>query len=138
MTTHQFAFSITTPGRGMVNVTDSLAKYVKQANITTGLCNVFLHHTSASLIICENTDSDVQRDLEVFFSRLVPDGDKSFKHIAEGPDDMSSHVRTILTLNSISIPISQTRLNLGTWQGVFVWEHRLDSHQRNMTVTIQG
>src|SRR3990167_6283705 len=137
MTTHQHTFTTLTSGRGMINITNSVAKFVSVTSVLTGMCNIFLHHTSASLILCENSDPDVQQDLESFMGRLAPDGDKLYKHTAEGPDDMPSHVRTVLTANSISIPITQKHLHLGTWQGIYIWEHRLDPHERKVTVTIQ-
>jgi secondary thiamine-phosphate synthase enzyme len=135
---HQASFTLETPGRRLLNVTASVGKIVASANIRSGICNIFLHHTSASIIICENADADVPRDLEAFMLRLVPDGDKLFQHDAEGPDDMPAHVRNVLTQSSLSIPITDTRLNLGTWQGIFLWEHRLRKHTRTVTVTVQG
>jgi secondary thiamine-phosphate synthase enzyme len=134
----QYKFDITTPGRGIINITDNVAELVIKATVTTGLCHIFLHHTSASLIICENHDPLVQRDLEAFMCRLIPDGDPLCEHTAEGPDDMPSHVRTILTSSFLSIPITDKRLALGTWQGIYLWEHRLRSHHRKLTVTVQG
>ena len=97
---------------------------------------MFLHHTSASLILCENADPDVRRDLEAFFSRLVKDGDSLFQHDAEGPDDMPAHVRTVLTQNSLSIPVQDGAADLGTWQGIYVWEHRTSPHRRRVTVSV--
>jgi secondary thiamine-phosphate synthase enzyme len=101
-----------------------------------GLCFVFVHHTSASLIVCENADPSVRRDLEQFAARLAPDGDPAFFHDAEGPDDMPAHIRSILTLTSLTIPVEKGRCDLGTWQGVFLWEHRTSPHRRHITVTI--
>lgn len=132
----QRSFKIQTHGRGMINVTDHIAKIIAEEKISIGLCNVFLHHTSASIILCENADPDVQFDLEVFMQRLVPDEDSLYKHTAEGPDDMPAHVRTMLTQNSLTIPITDNQLNLGTWQGIFLWEHRLQKHERKITVTL--
>jgi len=132
----QQSLSIQTSGRGMLNVTSHVSTFVSDSKIDKGLCNVFLHHTSASLILCENADKEVQHDIERFMQRLIPDGDPLFKHIDEGPDDMPSHVRTILTQNSICIPIINNKLGLGTWQGIFLWEHRLEPHKRIITVTI--
>jgi secondary thiamine-phosphate synthase enzyme len=106
--------------------------------VATGLANVFIHHTSASLIVGENADPDVLRDLRAFLDRLAPDGDRLFVHTAEGPDDMPAHVRSVLTATSISIPITAGRLALGTWQGVFICEHRLRPHLRRITVTVIG
>lgn len=138
MKNFQQSFKVSTPGRGMVDITDQVADIVLQSAIVTGLCHVFLHHTSASLIICENADSDVQTDMETFMHQLIPDGDPRYRHIAEGFDDMPSHVRTIITQSSLVIPVTKMHLNLGTWQGLFVWEHRLNPHERKVTVTIQG
>jgi secondary thiamine-phosphate synthase enzyme len=132
----QKILNIKTPGRGLINITSLISEIISKNSITTGLCNLFLHHTSASLTICENDDPAVLRDLEAFMQRLIPDGDKLCTHIIEGPDDMPAHIRTILTQSSISIPIADQKLALGTWQGVFLWEHRLQSHQRILTVTL--
>jgi secondary thiamine-phosphate synthase enzyme len=134
--TNQETLSIITPGRGHINITSTIENIVLKKSISTGLCNVFLHHTSASLIICENDDPMVLSDLEQFMHRLIPDGDPLFKHIQEGPDDMPSHIRMILTQTSLTIPITEKKLALGTWQGIFLWEHRFESHQRKLTVTI--
>ena len=108
------------------------------SGVGTGLCNVFLHHTSASLLIQENADPDVQRDLEAFFQRLVPDGDPLYRHVDEGPDDMPAHVRAALTASTLTIPVSNRALGLGTWQGIYLWEHRTQPHRRRITVTIVG
>jgi len=134
----QYKFELTTPGREIISLTDKIADFVKQAQIETGLCHVFLHHTSASLILCENFDPLVQRDLEAFMQRLVPDGDPLYQHIDEGPDDMPSHVRSVLTTNFLNIPVTGFQLDLGRWQGIYLWEHRLKSHHRKLTVTVQG
>lgn len=131
-------FEVPTPGRGTRDITAEVARHVAQSGVRDGLCNVFLHHTSASLILCENADPDVQRDLETFFSRLVPDGDPSFVHDAEGPDDMPAHVRTVLTQNSLNVPVRGGKLSLGTWQGIFLWEHRHAAHRRRVSVTVLG
>jgi len=135
---YQDTFRISTPGRGMINITDQIADIVLQSKIITGICHLFLHHTSASLIICENADSDVQTDLETFMRDFIRDGDPRYKHIAEGPDDMTAHIRTILTQSSLTVPVTKMHLNLGTWQGLFLWEHRLHPHERKVTVTVQG
>lgn len=136
MMTFQHSFIIETPGRGLINVTGLIAENVSTAKKKTGLCHVFLHHTSASLILCENADETVQMDLEAFMQRLIPDGDRLFKHTEEGPDDMPSHIRTVLTQSFLMIPITENSLSLGTWQGIYVWEHRLKPHKRKLTVTI--
>lgn len=122
----------------MVNVTDDVNEQVEKSGIKAGLCHVFLHHTSASIILCENADDLVQRDMEAFMHRLVPDADPIYQHVAEGPDDMPSHVRSILTQSFLVLPVKDNRLALGRWQGVYVWEHRLRSHHRKLTVTVQG
>jgi secondary thiamine-phosphate synthase enzyme len=131
-------FRVRTRGRGTTEVTSEVQRAVAATGITDGLCTVFIHHTSASLIINENADPDVQRDLDAFLSRLVPDGDSIYVHTMEGPDDMPAHVRTALTQTSLSIPVTRGRCALGTWQGVFVWEHRHRGHDRRVTVTVVG
>lgn len=134
----QETLSYSTPGRGMLNLSSELSGKVLKSGIRMGICHLFLHHTSASLIICENADIEVQRDLEAFMQRLTPDGDSLYRHTMEGPDDMPAHVRTVLTQSSLSIPITHGKLALGTWQGVYIWEHRLKSHERKVTVTLMG
>lgn len=130
--------SIATRGRSTVDLTRDVARIVTDSRARDGLATVWVHHTSASLIICENADPSVRRDLEAFVSRLVPDGDRLFTHDAEGDDDMPAHVRSVLTQTSIGIPIADGRLLLGTWQGLYLWEHRVAPHQRRITVTIVG
>ncbi|MCB9730877.1 MAG: YjbQ family protein [Deltaproteobacteria bacterium] len=132
------SLSIATTGRGTFEITAAIDEALAQTAIETGLCHVFVHHTSASLVITENADPDVRRDLEAFFWRLVPDGDPLFVHTAEGPDDMPSHIRSALTQTSLTIPVRRGRLDLGTWQGVYLWEHRHTPHQRRLTLTVQG
>jgi secondary thiamine-phosphate synthase enzyme len=129
---------VATPGRGTVDVTHEVARVVRRSAIERGLCHVFVHHTSASLIVCENADPAVRSDLERFVARLVPDGDSLFEHTAEGPDDMPAHVRSILTQTSLSVPIAHGRLGLGTWQGIYLWEHRRAAHRRRITVSAIG
>ena len=131
-------FTVQTRGRGTTEVTHEVQSAVAASGISDGLCTVFIHHTSASLVINENADPDVQRDLDAFLSRLVPDGDSLYVHTMEGPDDMPAHVRTALTQTSLSIPVTNGRCALGTWQGVFVWEHRHRGHPRKITVTVVG
>jgi secondary thiamine-phosphate synthase enzyme len=135
---HSESFAVATKGRGTYEITDQVARVVRSSGIVRGLCTVFVHHTSASLILCENADPSVRTDLERFFGCLVPDGDPVFRHTAEGPDDMPAHVRSILTSASLSIPVDGDRLDLGTWQGVFLWEHRADPHRRRITVSVVG
>jgi len=134
----QEQFSVSTRGRGTYDITASVREIVARAGIDTGLCHLFVHHTSASLILCENADPAVRRDLETFMARVVPDGDPMFEHVDEGPDDMPAHVRTILTRTDLSLPVSDGRCALGTWQGIYLWEHRTAAHQRHITVTVQG
>jgi len=135
---HAETLAIATPGRGTTDITDQVARIVRASEVGDGLCNVFLHHTSASLILCENADPDVRSDLERFARRLVPDGDPIFEHTAEGPDDMPAHVRSILTQSSLCLPVAGGRLALGTWQGVYLWEHRTSPHRRQVTVSVIG
>ena len=132
------AFTIRTRGRGMTEVTRAVADAVARAGVQTGLATVFVHHTSASLLISENADPDVRGDLERFMARLVPDGDRLFRHDAEGPDDMPAHVRSVLTATSLSIPIADGRLDLGTWQGIYLWEHRHAPGTRTLVLHVAG
>ena len=135
---HAQELTVSTRGRGFHDITSEVRQAVAESGARQGLCTVFLHHTSASLILCENADPDVRRDLEAFFARLVKDGDSLFQHDAEGPDDMPAHVRTVLTQNSLSIPIQNGSADLGTWQGLYVWEHRTSPHRRRVTVSVLG
>lgn len=125
-----------TPGRGTYDITGEVADVVAQAGVATGLVHVFVHHTSASLILCENADPTVRDDLEHWLARAVPDGDRLFRHVDEGPDDMPAHVRSALTTTSLSIPFADGRLQLGTWQGLYLYEHRIAQHRRKVTVTV--
>lgn len=129
---------IATTGRGSYLITEELQEVVQQSGVLTGLAHIFLHHTSASLMLCENADMEVRSDLERFMSRLVPDGDPLFAHTDEGPDDMPAHVRTILTHSDLTLPVTAGLCGLGTWQGVFLWEHRKQGHSRQITVTVTG
>lgn len=124
--------------RGLQDITAEVGGVVGNAGIQHGLCHLFLHHTSASLVIQENADPDVLHDLETFLSRLVPDGDPLWTHIEEGPDDMPAHVKAALTATSLTIPVTEGRLDLGTWQGIFLWEHRLRPLARRVTVSVFG
>lgn len=135
---HRETLRIRATGRGTFDVTAEVGRVVSGSGIRDGLCNVFVHHTSASLIVCENADPEVRSDLERFFARLVPDGDPLYDHTAEGPDDMPAHVRSILTQVSISLPVVDGRLALGTWQGIYLFEHRRAAHTRTLTVTVVG
>lgn len=135
---HQDSFTVATRGRGTYEITDRVQEVVRGAGVRQGLCHVFVHHTSASLIVCENADPSVRRDLERFFARLVPDGDPIFEHTLEGDDDMPAHVRSILTQPSIAVPVRDGVCDLGTWQGLFLWEHRAAPHRRRVTVSVLG
>ncbi len=132
----QTTFSIHTRERCTVDITERVAAAVRDSGVARGLAHVFLQHTSASLMLCENADADVRRDLEAFFQRLVPDGDDLFVHRAEGADDMSAHVRSVVTHNDLTIPVRDGRLALGTWQGIYLWEHRYRGRERSLVVTV--
>jgi len=130
--------TVPTRGRGFYELTGKVADWVVQVGFQQGLVTLHLRHTSASLLIQENADPDVRRDLEQFFARLVPDGDPLFVHTVEGEDDMPAHVRTALTAVNLSIPLSHGRLALGTWQGIYLWEHRRSPHTRHISLHIIG
>lgn len=136
VSTHEL--NISTTGRGIIDVTGALEEAVHASEVREGLVSVFIRHTSASLLVSENADPDVLRDLERFLSDLVKDGDPRFIHTAEGPDDMPAHVRTALTITSVSFPLRGGELRLGTWQALYVWEHRKSAHRRTLDVTIIG
>lgn len=135
---HQHPFTVDTRGRGSFDITREVERAIRDSGIAAGLCHVFVHHTSASLMLCENADPQVRRDLEAFMARLVPDGDPLFAHIDEGEDDMPAHVRSILTKMDLTLPVIGGRSGLGTWQGVYLWEHRTHPHRRRVTVTVMG
>lgn len=135
---HLDELTVTTRGRGWVEITADLAAFVRRCGIRDGLLTLHLRHTSASLLIQENADPEVRLDLERFMARLVPDGDALFGHTAEGPDDMPAHVRTALTTVQASIPVVQGELALGTWQGVYLWEHRHRGHRRRVAMHLLG
>jgi secondary thiamine-phosphate synthase enzyme len=134
----QQSLALQTRGKGLYDFTDEVRAVLSRAGIASGLATLFVAHTSASLLIQENADPEVLRDLERFFSRLVPEGDPLFRHVEEGPDDMPAHVRAALTQTSVSIPVSAGRLALGTWQGVYLYEHRNQPHTRTVIVHITG
>ncbi|MCG8370744.1 MAG: secondary thiamine-phosphate synthase enzyme YjbQ [Proteobacteria bacterium] len=134
----QSELQVQTQGRGTYDLSRRIQAAVRESGVETGLCHVFICHTSASLILCENADPSVMRDLETFMSRQVPDGDPMFTHTAEGPDDMPAHVRSILTQSDLNIPVRNRRCAFGTWQGVYLWEHRRAPHARRVVVTVQG
>ena len=135
---HQRHLTIRTSGRGLVEVTRDVAAQVRASGIRDGMLTLFVRHTSASLLIQENADPDVRRDLERFFSRLVPDGDPLFLHRSEGPDDMPAHVRSALTATQLAVPVSAGELALGTWQGIYLCEHRARPTAREMAVHLIG
>ncbi len=135
---HQASLQIKTSGRGLIEITNRVAECVVQSGVKTGIANVFLQHTSASLTITENADPTVLDDLETIFRRLAPDGDPEYLHDYEGDDDMAAHIRSVLTSNELSVPISNGQLALGTWQGLFLWEHRYRAHSRSLLITIMG
>jgi secondary thiamine-phosphate synthase enzyme len=135
---HQDIIQQSTRGRGTYDITPQVRDVVRNAGVQTGLCHLFLQHTSASLILCENADPTVRSDLERFLARLVPDGDPIYDHSLEGPDDMPAHVRAILTKVEMTLPVSQGRCALGTWQGIYLYEHRHHAHTRRVIVTVRG
>ena len=134
----QHSLSIQTQGRATIDISATVDRLVSASGIEQGLCHVFIQHTSASLIITENADINVRKDLETYLSRLVIDGDAAYLHDQEGADDMAAHIRSVLTQTETTIPIRAARLALGTWQGLFLWEHRYQAHRRNLTVTLSG
>lgn len=138
MTAHTETFSISTHGKGTFEITREVAGIVARSGITNGTVTVFVRHTSASLVIMENADPSARRDLEVFFDKLVPESTPWFIHTQEGPDDMPSHIRMALTRTSEVIPVISGRMALGTWQGVFLFEHRRDPHRREIAVSVIG
>jgi secondary thiamine-phosphate synthase enzyme len=130
--------SIATAGRGAVEITPQVREWASRCGVRVGLLTVFIRHTSASLLIQENADPQVRRDLERFLARLVPDGDALFEHTAEGPDDMPAHVRSALMQTQLSVPVSDGRLALGTWQGIYLYEHRRRGHRREVVLHLIG
>lgn len=129
---------LSTRGRRLYEITDDVAAWLSRQEFRDGLLTLHVRHTSASLLIQENADPDVRRDLESFFARLVPDGDHIFVHTAEGDDDMPAHIRSALTAVNLSIPVEDGRLALGTWQGIYLWEHRHAPHSRSVTIHFIG
>ncbi len=136
--TKQHCLTLSTNGRSFIDITNQINNIISENNFSAGICHLFLQHTSASIILCENADPSVRTDLENFMQRLVRDGDPNFTHTFEGDDDMSAHIRSVLTKCDLTIPVSEQRLNLGTWQGVFLWEHRYHSHNRKILITLIG
>ncbi len=137
---HQYIQEITiqTTGQGLVDFTHQISSIVRQSSITNGLCTIFIRHTSASLTIQENADPSARADLEHFLNKLVPENDPDFTHTAEGPDDMPSHIKAALTATSLSIPVLRKQLATGTWQGVYLWEHRTSPHTRRICIHVLG
>lgn len=136
MSMKQQELIFTTPGRGTQDITSAISALISGQGVNTGLCHLFIKHTSASLMISENYDSQVRDDLENFLLRLIPDGDPLFKHTIEGKDDMPAHVRSVLTQTELTIPVNDGKLLLGTWQGIYLYEHRYKGNQRKIIVTI--
>ena len=132
----QQRLNVATNGRGTIDITPRIDSLVASAGADAGLCHLFLQHTSASLILCENADPNVRRDLETFMGEIAQDGDPRFVHDQEGPDDMPAHIRSVITQSEITIPIDNGRCALGTWQGIYLWEHRTSPHQRTVLVTV--
>ncbi len=135
---YQQNLDLLTAGRGTYSITQEVKKVVADSGIVTGLCHVFVQHTSASLILCENADPTVRADLERFMLNLVPDGSPMFQHIDEGSDDMPAHIRSILTNMDLTLPVSHRTLTLGNWQGIYLYEHRSHPHQRQVIITVSG
>lgn len=138
MPVHQVTLTLRTSVAGTIEFTDAVAKEVTRSGLSRGVVTVFCQHTSCSLVIMENADPSARRDLEGWLDRLVPDDDPHFEHTMEGPDDMPSHIKMALTRTSESIPFSEGRMLLGTWQGIFLWEHRRAPHSRRVVVTVMG
>ena len=134
----QYRLNIQTQGRATIEIGGEVDRLLRKSSIEQGLCHVFVHHTSASLIVTENADANVRHDLEHYIARLVVDGDPAYLHDQEGDDDMAAHIRSVLTQTEITLPISSGSLDLGTWQGLFLWEHRYHAHRRSITVTLNG
>jgi len=138
MPVHQSTLTLRTSGKGTHDITDAVAHEVKRSGIARGIVTVFCQHTSCSLVIMENADSTARRDLEAWLERLVPENDPHFEHTMEGPDDMPSHIKMALTRTSESVPVGNGRMLLGTWQGIYLWEHRRAAHSRHVVVTVIG
>lgn len=135
---HQQTLSVSTHGKGTTEITDRVAEVLRASGLSAGTVNVFCRHTSCSLVLMENADPSARRDLEAYLEKLVPENEPYFQHTAEGPDDMPSHIKMALTRTNETIPFAGGRLLLGTWQGLFLWEHRVAPHTRQLVVTVQG
>jgi secondary thiamine-phosphate synthase enzyme len=131
-------FTISTSGKGTYEITDQVESFVRESKIADGIVTIFVQHTSCSLILMENADPSARRDLEKYFDRLVPENADYFEHDSEGADDMPSHIRMVLTRTSETIPMIDGQLQLGTWQGIFLFEHRRSAHQRRIVVSVLG
>ena len=138
MSVHQSTLTLSTKGQGTYEITELVAREVQRSGLSRGVVTVFCQHTSCSLVIMENADESARRDLEAWLARLVPENDPHFEHTLEGPDDMPSHIRMALTRTSESVPFAEARMLLGTWQGIFLWEHRRAAHSRKLVVTVMG
>ncbi|MDQ5978565.1 MAG: hypothetical protein QG602_1539 [Verrucomicrobiota bacterium] len=138
MAVHQKTLSVRTRGKGTYEITEEVAQALRASGLRSGVATVFCQHTSCSLVLMENADPSARRDLEAWLDRLVPEDDPHFTHTLEGPDDMPSHIRMALTRSSESIPFADGELLLGTWQGIFLWEHRRAPHTRNLVLTFVG
>ena len=138
MSVHQSTLTCSTRGQGTYEITELVAREVQRSGLSCGIATVFCQHTSCSLVIMENADASARRDLEAWLARLVPEDDPHFEHTLEGPDDMPSHIKMALTRTSESVPFDESGLLLGTWQGIFLWEHRRAAHSRQVVVTVMG
>jgi secondary thiamine-phosphate synthase enzyme len=138
MAVHQATLTVRTRGKGTYEITDQVAAVVRASGLRSGVATVFCRHTSCSLVLMENADPSARRDLEAWLDRLVPEDDPQFTHTLEGPDDMPSHIRMALTRSSESVPFAEGALLLGTWQGIFLWEHRRSAHARSLVVAVVG
>jgi secondary thiamine-phosphate synthase enzyme len=138
MPVHQATLTVRTSGKGMQEITDLVAREVQRSKVARGMVSVFCQHTSCSLVIMENADPSARHDLEAWLERLVPENDPHFEHTMEGPDDMPSHIKMALTRTSETVPIADGRMLLGTWQGLYLWEHRRAAHSRHVIVTVVG
>jgi secondary thiamine-phosphate synthase enzyme len=135
---YQTILEFSTAGRGTREITGAVAEAIAASGVRCGLAHVFVQHTSCSLTITENADPDVRRDLETVIARLAPDGDPAYRHDAEGPDDMAAHARSMLSSTGLNVPVGGGKLLLGTWQGIYLWEHRTSPHRRRVVVTVLG
>lgn len=135
---HQTQFEVATTGRGTIEITAEVQRAVRAANVACGIAHVFVRHTSCSVFITENADAAVRRDLETLAQRWAPDADRAYRHDTEGDDDMAAHARTVLAGVSVSVPVAASKLLLGTWQGIYLWEHRTQPHRRTVCVTVLG